>query len=233
MLAGCNAMDDDPSKSRSCGFNESTKLYKANPTIENYTELRNSKPSEEIEIKTSQGIEFVFKFQQELDEIGIDPRLVCKCLDADENAQSELSILLLKKLIERSRLINSGETHVVSRNSAVSDVFVNYLIGECLDALSWNDNLYISRDLIVLIKHQLGIEKNTIYEEVEKQNSAHYAELIGAQLISRGIEPSFRRVADIMGVSPSTVKRWFPDGDFRERANRKASMFENGILKSP
>ena len=33
-----------------------------------------------------------------------------------------------------------------------------------------------------------------------------------------------------MDVSASTVKRWFPDDDFRERAEKMSRLFENGKL---
>ena len=206
---------------------EVTHRYKSEPTIENYLNLRRSNPESEIEIATSEGIEFVLKFEEELNRLGIDPQLVCGVLDADQESQSTLSLYLLEKLAERRLLLQSGAIYPVSAGKAVGDAFVNYLIGACLDALSWNNELTVSRDLIVLIKHQLGLDGNSVSQEVETRNSALRAEFVGGQLISLGKEPSFRLVGKIMNVSASTVKRWFPNGDFRQKASRKSILFEN------
>ena len=224
-------MDDDLPFLEPTKFGELTKLYKAEPTIKNYVGLRKRNPREEIEVATSGGIEFVFKFEEEIKGIGLDPRFICSCLDADEVSHSKLSLFLLEKLIERDHLIATGVTQSVSRRVALSDTFVNYLIGICLDALSWNDDLHITRDLIVLIKHQLGLDANNIRDEIRKRNNRQNAAFIGAQLISRGSDPSLRNVGKIMGVAASTVKRWFPNDDFHEQAEKLASLFDNGVLK--
>ena len=208
-----------------------SKSFKADPTIEHYLRLRESFPGVPIEIATSDGIEFVFKFEKEIKELGFDPRQICGILDADLDYQSFVSLKLLEKLTARRAAVSRGQTHVVSAHGEIGDALVNYIIGACLDALSWNDNLEISRDLIVLIKHQLKLEDNVISREVEKRDNAFNAHWIGGQLISMGKEPSFRLVGKIMGVSASTVMRWFPDGDFRQQAERSSRLFENGKLK--
>jgi hypothetical protein len=33
----------------------------------------------------------------------------------------------------------------------------------------------------------------------------------------RGVQPTIRKVAAALKVQPSTVSRWFPDGDFLEQ----------------
>ena len=40
------------------------------------------------------------------------------------------------------------------------------------------------------------------------------------------MKPSFRVLARILQVSPSTVMRWFPDGDFEEEIERVARWFD-------
>ncbi|WP_374546640.1 hypothetical protein [Rhodoblastus sp.] len=224
-------MDDDFQSRDKTGFNDVTKAYKADPSIQNYVNLRKLNPDIEIEIATNQGMEFVLTHENEIRDLRIDPSDWCLCLDADENAQSRLSLLMIEKIIDRDKIISSGKTHTVSRHNAIGDAFVNYFIRSCLDALSWNDDLTISRDLIVLIKHQLHIFNNTTDDDVEKKRKASNAAMIAAQLLSKGVEPSYRLIGSILGVSASTVKRWFPNGDFRERTQHYAGWFENGQLK--
>ncbi len=194
------------------GFNKITKQYKADPTIENYVRLRRQFPDAEIEIATTGGIEFLFSQEKELLSYGINPRIVAGVLDADLNAQADLSLKLLELLIERKEKEKSGATHVVSRKQAISDTFVNYLIAESLDALSWNDEPEISRELIVLIKHQLGSISSQYDVEEAKRAKKFKAQLIAAQIAAKGETPTYRKIGRIMGVQASTVMRWFPDG---------------------
>lgn len=209
------------------GFNEITKQYKASPTIENYVRLRRQYPEGEIEIATTGGIEFLFSQEKQLISYGISPRTVARVLDADLDAQADLSLKLLEQVIERKEKEKSGETHIVSRKHAISDTFVNYLITEALDALSWNDELEISRELIVLIKHQLGSISSQYEAEVERRTKTSQARLIAAQIVARGETPTYRKIGRIMSIQASTVMRWFPDGTFISEAKELAEALKH------
>lgn len=196
------------------GFNKITKQYKASPTIENYVRLRRQCPDAEIEIATTGGIEFLFVQEKELLSYGINPRTVTGVLDADLDAQAELSLKLLELLIERQEKEKSGATHIVGRNQAISDTLVNYLIAASLDALCWNDELELSRELIVLIKHQLGSFSSNYESGLDKREKRTQAQWIAAQIIAKGKIPTYRQIGRVLGVQASTVMRWFPDGTF-------------------
>jgi hypothetical protein len=196
------------------GFNKFTKEYKASPTIENYVRLRREFPNQEIEIATTGGIEFLFAYETELRSVGIEPREVTGVLDADPEAHAALSLKLLGLLIDRREEQKTGGTHLVSRKKVVSDTLVNYLIGAALDSLSWNDELEISRELIVLIKHQLGCVSSHYETGEEKREKRRAALLIGAQIAANGETPTYRRIGQALGVQASTVMRWFPDNSF-------------------
>ena len=57
---------------------------------------------------------------------------------------------------------------------------------------------------------------------------------IGAQLKAQGQEPSYRRIAMILRVSPTTVMRWFPDGEFSAAVAKWGDCFnESGNFISP
>jgi hypothetical protein len=196
------------------GFDDLTREYGNSPTIENYLRLRRQHPDGEIEIATTGGIEFLFSQAEELRLNGIDPNLVDKVLDADLPAQAEMSLLLIERVIERDEIKRSGETHIVSRKRAISDTLVNYLIGTALDSMSWNDELEISPELIVLIKHQLGNLTSQYEIELERQERRSQAFTVALQILARGQTPTYRKVGRALGVQASTVMRWFPDRDF-------------------
>ena len=130
-------------------------------------------------------------------------------MDADLDAQATLSLKLLELLIQRKEKKNSGATHIVSRKEAISDTLVNYLIAVSLDALSWNEEMEISRELIVLIKHQLGSISSTYELELDKREKRHQARWIAAQIAAKGKTPTYRQIGRAMDVQASTVMRWF------------------------
>jgi hypothetical protein len=202
------------------GFNAISKEYKANPKIENYVRLRRRFPDKEIEVATTGGIDHLFAEEGKLRALNIEPRLVARCLDANVDAHSELSLKLMELLIQRDQLKRGGATHIARRNLGISDVEVNYLIAGMLDSLSWNDELEISRDLIVLIKHQLRAFTSKFEEEEETRGKRHSATIVACQLIAAGKKPTFRNIAKAIGVNATTVMRWFPDGDFGTDLNQ-------------
>jgi len=92
-----------------------------------------------------------------------------------------------------------------------------------LDALSWNDSLHIPRDLIVLIRERLSGSHPEYQKSIAAYEKRQNALSIGAQLKAQGITPSFRRIAELLEVAPSTVKRLFPDrGEFEKRVERES-----------
>ena len=90
------------------GFNAFSKRYKENPSIAHYLKLRREHPEAEIEISVSGGIDHLFFMQSELQRFGIDPQLVASVLDANSEAISEISLLLLEKLVQRDLALKSG-----------------------------------------------------------------------------------------------------------------------------
>ena len=129
-----NNEDDDSA------FNAITRAFKANPTVENYVDLRRKHPDEVIQVHTTSDIEWLFSNQDVLEAFDIPPQLVANTLDADQESISELSLILLEKLIDRKKALKAGETHLLRRGKAISDGLVNYLISMILDSLDWNDH---------------------------------------------------------------------------------------------
>lgn len=170
----------------------------------------------EIQVAITGALEWVWGNEGTLKQFGISPELVAGALDADANDISELSLQLLELIIKRKKLEKAGKTHVVSRGAAISDNLVNYLINMMLDALDWNDDLFIPRDLIVLIRHQTG-GAATDWDRVEDLNKQRRDAIIAAlKLWGEGKTPSLRAIAKCLGVNPTTVMRWFPEGDLAD-----------------
>lgn len=214
------------------GYNEPSMAYKKATSIEHYVKLRRTDPGAEIEIAVIGGMDQLFFMEEELSKFGFDPEMVASVLNADPEAISELSLQIMEKIIEARSLAKAGQTHLTRRGLAIPDKLVNWLVACMLDALSWNDDLYIPRDLIVLIRERLG-GSNPEYEQASDAHLKRSAAItIGGQLKARGIKPSFRMLAGVLNVSPSTVMRWFPDGDFEEEIERVATWFdENGQMR--
>lgn len=207
-------------KMRGVYYSGATRTFKNNPTIEEYVRLRRANPDEEIEVAVHSRLDWVFANEDLIHELGFDIYDILGVLDAHQQAISAVCLHLLDLIIERERMLRLGETQVVGRGEAIGDGLVNHFIGMILDSLDWNGDLEIPRDLIVLIRHQLG----TVDSEIEKKQWAHgsryTAIMIGHHLVENGREPSYRNVADILNVSATTVMRWFPETTLRKEMDR-------------
>jgi hypothetical protein len=78
------------------GFNELSKSYKENPSIEQYVKLRRENPDAEIEISVMGGLDPLFAMEPELKKYGFDPDLVACIMDAAPDAQKELSLQFME-----------------------------------------------------------------------------------------------------------------------------------------
>jgi hypothetical protein len=208
------------------GFNQYTKQYKENPSIENYVSLRRANSDAEIEVAVIGGFESMFYMREELERYGINSDLLGGILDADLDAISEISLHLMEKIIEARRLEKEGETHLIRRGLGVPDRLVDWIICCSLDALSWNDELIIPRDLIVLIRERLGGPKPQYEQEGEMRHNKGNAAIVAGQIMARGMTPTFKAVGDILGVAPSTVMRWFEPGEFERKRDMWAKRFD-------
>ncbi|WP_213269142.1 hypothetical protein [Hyphomonas sp.] len=179
-----------------------------------------------IEVSTSFSLDWVVANEERLQALGIPIGDVERILDADEASASRLSLRLIELLVERRARESSGETHLVGRGEVISDTLVNYLVAMMLDALDWNDNMIIPRDLIVLIKHQLGTEVSVEARNMEVILNRESALWAGAYLKNIGKPVSFGAVAELMHVERSTVLRWFKDGDFHKEVDEWHAIME-------
>jgi len=206
--------------------------YLSAPSVEEYVRLRRLHPETLIEISTSWAIEWVFANEDVLKQHSIEPELVVGTLDADPAHISELSLRLMERLIERDAKLAEGQTHLARRQEAIGDSLVKYLISMMLDALDWNNQLEIPRDLIVLLKHVMGTEDSGEARAMQVHQNRGNAKLIAAQIRNSGGAGSIRQIAQIMGVSASTVSRWFPAGDFEDEVSNMQAFLKSDYAES-
>jgi hypothetical protein len=204
-----------------------SKAFKANPSLENYLALRRANPDAQIEVAVFGGIDSLFAMEEELKAFGIAAHpLMTGVLDADQEAISDLSLILIERIVSARRLAAQGETHLIRRGLAMPDSLIDWLINVMLDAQSWNNTLDLNRDLIVLIRERLGGATQHYQQVAEVYHKRRSAVWIGAQLKARGVDPTLRVLADYLKVAPSTIARWFPDDDLGDQIDLFAVGFD-------
>jgi len=224
--------DQDFGAEIGAGFSPSTKAYKADPTIENYVKLRRADPAADIDVSVIGGFDSVFHMRDEFGRHGINPDLLIGVLDADQRAIGEVSLRILEEIIAARRLQAAGETQLVSRGKAIPDKLVDWIITCALDGLSWNDDLAIPRDLIVLIRERLGGTDLQYETEGRVREAKGKAAIVAGQLLARGVTPTLRLLGEALAVSPTTVMRWFAPGELKCEAERWSRLFdETGQLR--
>ena len=216
------------------GWTPETWAYKRNPTAACYLKLRRANPEAEIEVKTNGGVDQLYDHERELKKCGIEPRRFSSVLDADQETISFYALFFLEKLEEARQRKAQGETHLVRRGLAVPDKLIDWFIKCALDAMSYYGALEINRDLIVLIKERLGGQISEYEQITLTKEQKLWACWAAGAMKARGEEPSIREVARRLGLSPSTVSRWFAPGEFKAAAEKWAAHFTpEGEIKPP
>jgi len=114
----------------------------------------------------------------------------------------------------------------------IPDKLIDWIICCALDALSWNNDLILPRDLIVLIRERLG-GSDPQYEKVGRvRGFKSNAAMIAGQLKAQGVNPTFKILGELLLVAPSTVMRWFEPGEFERESDLWSRHFdETGNLR--
>lgn len=213
----------DPNKP--LGYNEATKAFKKDPTLENYYRLRSEYPNEVVEIAVSNGLFWLQENEELLKSLEIHEEFLKALNIGDPSAISELSLELIAKLVERRKLEASSETHLVSRDKVLSDSLINFLILMMFDAMEWNDEIdfQVPRDLVILLREQLGGTFNSREKEFRTSQLKKKALSVATNMLKKGKTPSLRSVGMILGVNASTILRLFPRSNLSDEAKARLS----------
>jgi hypothetical protein len=189
--------------------------FNEDPSIENYVTLRRSFPGGDTTIYQLAEVDprEAKAFELDLERARLTHTLVRGALSGDERDIDELCLQLMERLIERRVLQGKGETHLQSRGKSVSDALIGHLIVAMLEVLQ-QDDLSPRSSLVVLVREQLVGTTNEVFKSHTKWKGRNQALFLGMRMKRQGVEPTIRKVATALNVQPSTVSRWFPEGDF-------------------
>jgi hypothetical protein len=143
---------------------------------------------------------------------GFDQTLLARSLgvEVDERAIVELALQLLEARADRDSMEREGKTHLVRRQQAVPDSFINELALQMLGALMESD-LPVSQPLYVLLRVQM----NAGGYPANAPRDMH-ARKLAAIILGSDSSIAIRRLARALGVNPSTISRWRNDPKFQE-----------------
>jgi hypothetical protein len=198
--------------------------FEEDASIENYVALRRFAPGIDTEIYRFANVDPLQFLDDKLQNVGLNRSLIRGALGGDDRDIDELCLQLMERLIERKRLEAQGGTHLQSRGIGISDALVDHLIVAMIEALQ-QFSLEPKPSLVVLIRDRLGGAHSDIYKIYMKWTGRTRAIFLGMRLKRDGVPPTIREIAQEMGVQPSTVSRWFPNGDFPEQVEAFEKQF--------
>jgi hypothetical protein len=191
--------------------------YQQAPTLANYVRLRRTFGGSGTDVAQFTAFDPLL-IEMELRQFGIEPWLVSDAMNGDDRMIDELALRLMEALIERGKIEKEGTAHIQSRGIAISDALVDYLIIASLETTETYD-APLPSSLIVLIRERLcGASPDRHKEQVRLQRRQDAIALAALKFPSGKV--SIRSIAALMKVEPSTVSRWFPDGDFQQQVDR-------------
>lgn len=168
-----------------------------------------------------------------LQRMGLDQKTFIKALDIDDITIQNLCIKSLKSIQAHQDAKSKGETHLSRRKDMFSLEVVDWLICVMMDSFYWYERDEIPIDLRMLIRYRLIPGASRIEDQLAVVKERKNAIWIASQIRAKGLKPSFRSVAKIMGIEPSTVKRWFSSfEEFDEASDMMKRLFNaDGSLK--
>ena len=202
------------------------------PSIENYVALRHSFPRGDTEINQLAKVDpgRAEAFELDLERASLSRTLVRGALGGDDRDIDELCLQLMERLIERRAREGRGETQLQGRGKGISDALVGHLIGAMLEVLQ-QDDLSPMPSLVVLVREQLGGPNNGAFKSHTMWKGRKQALFLGMRMKRQGAQPTIRKVAAALKVQPSTVSRWFRDGDFLEQVEKFAALFKEFVVE--
>jgi hypothetical protein len=199
--------------------------YQQRPALSEYIKLRRTAGFTVIDSNRFFDFDVMLRLDGELRKYSINPRVVAKVLDGDDQMIDELCLQVMESLESRRSLELEGRKHVQARKEAIPDSLVDFLIVFAMEACEQH-TLAIPPSLVILVRERLGGSNPARYEDFLVSQKRQGAIQLAINDIEKGGKVSIRRVAKILGVQPSTVKRWFPESSLEIAAKNFIEQVE-------
>ena len=187
--------------------------------LKSFIELRRLYPEHKIRAHPLADFEFLTAMGDFLKEHGIEFNLIVGIAGGREKDIEELSLQLLERVYRQQDLKKQGQTHIKSRNTGLSDALINYLTVMMLERVE-SLGTRLPPSLLVLARQRLRGHQPKLQRTYQTRRRKMDAIYIALQLQEKGLEPSLNQIAKAMGVEPSTVSRWFPNGSLLEECEQ-------------
>lgn len=166
------------------------------------------------------GLEFVFAYETHFENIGVTGRDLAKCMDGDTDAIRLVCRAMLESMDSAQRHRERGESHLVSRGIVINTTAVKAFILAALDARERYQESEVVPELYFLLAQVLFPGEPDADKARRSQELKHWASFLAwAYHYKHGSFPSYRKLAKLIGVAPSTISRLFvSQEDFENRA---------------
>ncbi len=184
------------------------------------------------------GIEFFFDYESFFKMIGVNGEVLATCMDGDEAAIRFVCRRILESMDAAQELVARGEAHLASRGIVINPTATRAFILAALDARERYQYFDVIPELYFLLGQVLfpgepEVESNRRSRELKTWISY----VARAHHHKHGFFPSYRKMAKIFCIAPSTISRLFENqADFEHCANRmlfsERDISENRFLRA-
>jgi len=171
------------------------------------------------EIDGLSAFDWILQNDDRIRSMGIEPIDVASCLDCKDDAVTRVVAGIQSELERVERLQQERQTHLVRRGEAQGASTIKYLTAIILEAYV-GMQIPIPTPLYRLIRAMLEIEKSREKQELEIAEKRRFAAMQSGWARAHGRTLSARAIAAHMGVSVSTLLRWFKEATFEEESER-------------
>jgi hypothetical protein len=182
-------------------------------TLEQYVALRRNGsqiPAPSAVPDTDFVYRSVAEIKEDLIRFDISPEVLVEAMLGNSDAISELSLSLMERLIARDAMPEAIDGYRARRGDAISDVLINRIAVRMLEgAIDGNP------DLDVLVKHQLAAAGTKPKKKRDSRPSLDDIRVAASKCFNANRKPAVRSMADILGVSATTLLRSVQKSDLQ------------------
>jgi DNA-binding MarR family transcriptional regulator len=170
------------------------------------------------------GLEFVFAYEAHFEKIDVTGDTLAACMDGDVDAIRNVCRKILASLDCARELKERGEAHLVSRGVVVNSTAVKAFILAALDARERYQKSEVIPELYFLLAQVLFPGEPDAEKARKNSELKEWASLVAwGYHHKHGRYPSYRKLANLFRVAPSTISRLYESqADFEDSARRSS-----------